>query len=697
MSVELSELGRAALGYIEQGFAVIPLVERDKRPATQHGLNDWTDNPKNVIDWWAAHPYSNIGIVCGQPSHGLLVIDIDVDESKDKDGYESLREWETLNGSLPSTAVSITGSGGMHYLYRADREIRPSANPELGIDVRCDKSYIVAPPSIHPNGTRYEWQDPPDEVPIADADAMVYALVDYLQRTGEVNDLDIKKPNGKFRLPEIIGEGKRDETLYKYACHLRAIGRTDEEIEVTLMGANSMYCKPPMSTRDVKKIVRSACTHDPGKSKAYREQEAAVTVAPSTSGGALKSITQIAEHIEAEYGQSIGLSMPSGRQYVRGPLPWDGSGIVRPWTDYDFASLYGRLEAFGVGEKKLVQGLTIAMRHSEFWPVRDMLDFLPPWDGKTRPIDAFSRLLGVDPSIEYNVYAASLFMLGAVARAYRPGVKFDYTPILIGPPGCGKSTFTREITMDDSLFTDAVQNLSDPKLTEEAMQGKWIGELPELTGMSGKAVEAIKAILTRTSWDARPPYGRYTETYQRGYVFIGTSNGSGVPNDPTGALARRLLPMRCAEVDHIDVHSWHEYGAHDLIQQAWAGAVATYKAANGNVTLTLPAKLQDEATRRREDATEEDVDKARVLEFLETVRYRAEFDGTTARVNVMMVCKACLNWSDEFISKNRKETARISSIIDGVPGWKRCDRKQQVLYEGQNYGTARTWEYDFAL
>ena len=256
MSVELSELGRAALGYIEQGFAVIPLIERDKRPATPHGLNDWSDNPKNVIDWWADHPYSNIGIVCGQPSHGLLVIDIDVDEAKDKDGYESLREWETLNGSLPSTAVSITGSGGMHYLYRADREIRPSANPELGIDVRCDKSYIVAPPSIHPNGTRYEWQDPPDEVPIADADAHVYALVDYLQRTGEVNDLDIKKPNGKFRLPETIGEGKRDETLYKYACHLRAIGRTDEEIEMSLMGANSMLCKPPMGAREIKKIVR---------------------------------------------------------------------------------------------------------------------------------------------------------------------------------------------------------------------------------------------------------------------------------------------------------------------------------------------------------------------------------------------------------------------------------------------------------
>ena len=45
---DLSELGRAALWYVENGFAVFPCVERGKRPAVAHGLNDWTDNPATV-------------------------------------------------------------------------------------------------------------------------------------------------------------------------------------------------------------------------------------------------------------------------------------------------------------------------------------------------------------------------------------------------------------------------------------------------------------------------------------------------------------------------------------------------------------------------------------------------------------------------------------------------------------------------
>ena len=695
---ELSEFGRAALEYIELGFAVIPLAPCGKHPVTAHGLNDWSDNPKNVTDYWSKHPGCNVGIVCGQPSHGLLVIDIDVDENKDKDGYASLREWETLNGTLPSTCVSVTGSGGMHYLYRVDREIRPSANPDLGIDIRCDKSYVVAPPSIHPNGRRYEWQDPPDETPVSDADATVYALVDYLQRTGEINDLDVKKSNGKFNLPDVIKEGKRDETLYKYACHLRALGRSDDEILLSVMGANATRCRPPMDDAAVRKTVRSACKHEPGKSEAYKDDETVEvrTIEPSSSG-ILKTVEQITGFITATMGQSIGVSMPCKRPFVRGALPWDQSGIVRPWTDYDYSALYGMLEPMGVRENKLVHGLTNAMHQCEFWPVRDLLDNLPEWDGKTRPIDVFYQLLGVDPSSEYNVFSAGLFMMGAVARAYRPGCKFDYTPILIGPPGCGKSSFARAIAMDDTLFTDTIQNLSDIKVTEEAMQGKWIGELPELTGMSGKAVESIKAILTRTSYDARPPYGRYTETYPRGYVFLGTSNGSGVPNDPSGALARRLLPMRTSQVEHINVTEWSRSGASELIRQAWAGAVQSYKAAGGNVTLILPDRLNDVASVHRDDATEEDVDRSRVIEFLDMVRDRAEYDGKTPRVNVVMVCRCCLEWSSEFISRNKKETAHIAAILDNVDGWHRCKSKQLVTWEGQSYGTAKTWECNFAV
>lgn len=263
MSDELSELGKAAVWYCEHGFAVVPLNAKSKQPAMAHGLNDWFDDPQSAREVWGKFPDFNVGIVCGAPSHGLLVLDFDIDEDKEKDGYATLTAWERAQGELPETAVAITGSGGMHYLYRTSRNnIRPSANGELGVDVRCDGSYIVAPPSVHPNGNRYEWQDHPEDVPIATANGNVYDFLDHIQRNGGVDET--RKENGKFKLPEKIDEN-RNNTLFKYATHLRAIGRSDEEIMTTVMGANFMRCEPPLDSREVQGIVKSACRYERGQ------------------------------------------------------------------------------------------------------------------------------------------------------------------------------------------------------------------------------------------------------------------------------------------------------------------------------------------------------------------------------------------------------------------------------------------------
>lgn len=261
---ELSELGKAAVWYCENGYSIIPLKPRDKVPITKHGLNDWFNDPNDARKLWERFPDYNIGIVCGTPSRGLLVFDFDIDDSKDKDGYATLSAWERTYGDLPETAVAITGSGGMHYLYRTDRtNIHPSTNAELGVDVRCDGSYIVAPPSMHPNGRLYAWQDHPEDIPIATADGAVYDFLDHVQRNGGTDET--RKNNGKFKLPEVIKSGERDKTLFRYASHLRAIGRNDEEIENAVAGANQTRCETPLSAKDVRRIVKSACKYERGE------------------------------------------------------------------------------------------------------------------------------------------------------------------------------------------------------------------------------------------------------------------------------------------------------------------------------------------------------------------------------------------------------------------------------------------------
>ncbi len=258
---QLSPLGKIALQLVRWGFAVFPCKPNEKRPNVKRGCNDWTTDEADVIEHWKRHPHDNIGITCGTPSGGLLVFDFDVDEDSGKDGLATLREWEASHGELPETCVAITGSGGRHYLYMTDRtNIRPSVNHELGVDVRCDGSYIIAPGSIHPNGELYEWSVSPDDCEVAQANGSVYDFLDHIQRNG--GEEEGAKPKKRFELPATIKKGERDDTLFRYAASLRSRGRSDEEIKMAVAGANATRCKPPMDSSDIERICRQAAKLD---------------------------------------------------------------------------------------------------------------------------------------------------------------------------------------------------------------------------------------------------------------------------------------------------------------------------------------------------------------------------------------------------------------------------------------------------
>lgn len=251
---------QAALDLIGRGLAVVPLKQMGKVPVTAHGLKDWTDNPEQVEAWWGfgRHarnaPDYNVGVVCGAPSGGLIVIDVDTHGA---DGLKNLREFETVNGKLPETVEVVTGSNGRHYYYRTTRELHPFANPELGIDLRAEGSYVVAPPSVHPNGTPYEFAASFDDCDIAPANDIVYRLIDWATPARRE-----EAEGERFRLPETIGEGGRNDTLFRYACSLRSIHRGRDEIFNALAGVNATRCAKPLGVEELRRIADSAMTYD---------------------------------------------------------------------------------------------------------------------------------------------------------------------------------------------------------------------------------------------------------------------------------------------------------------------------------------------------------------------------------------------------------------------------------------------------
>lgn len=141
-----------AMVYQLNGFSMLPLQHKAKTPI----LRSWEEYQRrqptsDEIDKWFLNNTRNIGIVTGAVS-GIIVLDIDGAE-----GFEALDAIVGRFGDLPKTWISATGKGHHHIFRHPGKPIKNSVSKKLGIDFRADGGYIVAPPSIHPNGSTYQW------------------------------------------------------------------------------------------------------------------------------------------------------------------------------------------------------------------------------------------------------------------------------------------------------------------------------------------------------------------------------------------------------------------------------------------------------------------------------------------------------------------------------------------------------------
>jgi P4 family phage/plasmid primase-like protien len=149
----MSDLLTAALAYAARGWHVFPLVPMGKEPwKGSRGFKDGTTDEGQIRRWWDIEPASNIGISCGYS--GLCVVDVD------PGGDEVL---EALGIELPPTTMVVTARGAHHY-YAAPEPIQLANKWHQSVDVKALDGYVVAPPSVHPTGDVYTW-DEPDEKP----------------------------------------------------------------------------------------------------------------------------------------------------------------------------------------------------------------------------------------------------------------------------------------------------------------------------------------------------------------------------------------------------------------------------------------------------------------------------------------------------------------------------------------------------
>lgn len=155
--------------YVDRGMRPIPVYPpsygcRCKAPTkrcmsgTCHGktpmIEHWADrDPASIV----AKRYPddvNVALAMGQQPNGKWLVAIDIDGM--------IMDPSAFLGPLPPTLQAYTG-GGTHLIYSVPANV-PFGNwnalvtmPTGSIDLKYCRGAVVAPPSIHRNGSHYQW------------------------------------------------------------------------------------------------------------------------------------------------------------------------------------------------------------------------------------------------------------------------------------------------------------------------------------------------------------------------------------------------------------------------------------------------------------------------------------------------------------------------------------------------------------
>ena len=202
-----------------------------------------------------------------------------------------------------------------------------------------------------------------------------------------------------------------------------------------------------------------------------------------------------------------------------------------------------------------------------FYPLEDYLEYLPEWDGKDH-IRALADTLPTANAQWRNLFY--IWFLSMTAHWYRREHLHANSslPLLVGPQGCGKSTWCRNL-LPPSLrmyYTDSI-DFSNKRDAELMLTRFALINIDEFDSVSSAYQSFLKNVLQKPVVNARQPYKRSIQALHRYASFIATCNNYDLLTDPTGS--RRFI---CIEISGtIDNSTSINY------EQLYAQAVAALK------------------------------------------------------------------------------------------------------------------------
>jgi predicted P-loop ATPase len=561
-----------ALKYAEMGFKVVPNAQgkngvcscfRKKECETvgKHPtIKEWTQNASSNKDtirgWHRKGLLKNVGLLTGK-NGGFIVIDVDQDESRGKFGKETLEYLETVYGRLPDTVEQITGSGGRHLLFKVPDHFMKNSASELGdnIDIRGEGGQIIVYPSIHPNGTMYEWEV-----------SSVLGEVDIVELPEKWVQFLCGKKSGtsgnRLELPDIISEGLRDITFFKTACSMRSRGHTEEEVLATLTEMNNRT-KPPLTQKEIEAKIKSAFKYDGNKKIVdqttenfiFNEKFCNVRHNEKTNKKTIKvkpmqeNVFSIMDHYQttARYNEmtkeievsiegesfSADNSNELSLRYIHNKCIHHDFNAPIDLVQSSFLS-QGEMNKYNPAKAYLEKQYEVYQNAN----LSDLSEFQKLLDTLKTP-DTFN--------LEYKERLIKKWLISCVvAVCGEKGIKSQGVLVLQGKQGLMKTTWLKKLIPNENWFNEG-ESL-DPA-NKDSVLGSikyWVVELGEIESTFKKDLERLKAFISKDFDEVRRPYARTTSKYPRRTIFCGSVNGDEFLKDPTGN--RRWWVIPCEDI-----------------------------------------------------------------------------------------------------------------------------------------------------
>lgn len=223
--------------YIKNNLKIFPVMENAKLPLIDAWQNECSNNLLQIMYWLENAKNCNIGLPANE--NDLFIIDIDMHDINGLESFERLCNDLGISGI--DTLSQTTPSGGVHYIFKSDEQLKNVMNSSncfkdyKGIDIRT-RGYILVEPSVI-NGVPYK-------LDMKEIKEMPSALREFILSNNKECEIEKKE----YVRPDMVEKGNRDTSLFEYINQLYYKTKLNkEEILLLAYNFNQSVCSPPLS------------------------------------------------------------------------------------------------------------------------------------------------------------------------------------------------------------------------------------------------------------------------------------------------------------------------------------------------------------------------------------------------------------------------------------------------------------------